>query len=525
MITSTTELLIEAVGESGLPTGPGTRLFPRTSQLSEVSVKMRKEFAVHYDCIQSWFLRSSWTEKIESLTLMLKGLNNVDCLSLVLNTLMISSSKPTVYAESQYFTNFVYDKALHDHNRSLHPQTFTETRDADIEWYKTLEDSEQVLILIGLIRLGGGSVVHQIYERGVKIYNERAKDDKKIIKPVDIIEIKAATPTHTKSEYNEMQMRKDVERSSSFTYQLPVTPRVLNIKPAHMMEFEKCNPKDPYVMAVEKKRKTWNETINKYKIQVEGRPLKDTSKGKKGDKSTKTSKSSKSPSKSPKSSKTGKGSKSDKKKIDVSETVDQIQLLPVWIVKKIFSYLDAKTLKKIKSVNKYWAYAVTDLQKEQKARKTLDKFIRKMEESIDLSCVQIDATEKTHEPPKKAISPKKRLLELSKRGTTLPKLTGKLKRPLDNKSIAAEAAMQLADNYILPVSNLESFPRNMARAAPLYKVRSCMINEMGFNKTWFDETLEFSIVGTFVSQTTLRFPSRAEEPIVIKEEMESKTLS
>lgn len=59
----------------------------------------------------------------------------------------------------------------------------------------------------------------------------------------------------------------------------------------------------------------------------------------------------------------------------------QIQLLPIWIVKKIFSYLDAKTLKKIKSVNKYWEYAVTDLQKEQKAKKNLDKFIRKMEVS------------------------------------------------------------------------------------------------------------------------------------------------
>lgn len=119
MITSTTELLNEVVGDSGLPTTSGAKLYPRTSktnisfywimttnnyisgQLSAVSVKMRKEFAVRYDCMQAWFLRSSREEKIKSLTLMLEGLNNTDCLALILNTLMISSSKPTVYAETQ----------------------------------------------------------------------------------------------------------------------------------------------------------------------------------------------------------------------------------------------------------------------------------------------------------------------------------------------------------------------------------------------------------------------------------------
>lgn len=175
---------------------------------------------------------------------------------------------------------------------------------------------------IGLVRLGGGSVVHQIYERGVKIYNERAKDNKKIINPVDIIEIKPATPKHTRSEYNEIQIRKDDEISSSSFFQIPGARRALNIKPAHMMEFEKCNPKDPYVIAVEQKRKEWNETITKYRVQVEGRPPKATPKEKKGGKSAKSSKSSKS--KSPKSSKTGKTSKGGKNKSDAGETLDQV---------------------------------------------------------------------------------------------------------------------------------------------------------------------------------------------------------
>lgn len=53
-------------------------------------------------------------------------------------------------------------------------------------------------------------------------------------------------------------------------------------------------------------------------------------------------------------------------------------MLPYWTVLKIFSYLDAKTLKKIKAVNKYWEFAANELKKCLKARKAIDKLIGQM---------------------------------------------------------------------------------------------------------------------------------------------------
>lgn len=57
----------------------------------------------------------------------------------------------------------------------------------------------------------------------------------------------------------------------------------------------------------------------------------------------------------------------------------QIQLLPVWIIKKILSYLDKKTLETCKKVNEYWKYIIADYLKEIATRAKLDKEIENIE--------------------------------------------------------------------------------------------------------------------------------------------------
>lgn len=56
--------------------------------------------------------------------------------------------------------------------------------------------------------------------------------------------------------------------------------------------------------------------------------------------------------------------------------------MPIWIVKKIFGYLDKNSLAQAKKVNKYWEYAVSDLAKEVAARTAIDKRIKKIEVRI-----------------------------------------------------------------------------------------------------------------------------------------------
>lgn len=60
----------------------------------------------------------------------------------------------------------------------------------------------------------------------------------------------------------------------------------------------------------------------------------------------------------------------------------QIQLLPVWIVKKILSYLDKKTLDTCKKVNEYWKYVIADYLKEIATRAQLNKEIEAIEVQI-----------------------------------------------------------------------------------------------------------------------------------------------
>lgn len=53
--------------------------------------------------------------------------------------------------------------------------------------------------------------------------------------------------------------------------------------------------------------------------------------------------------------------------------------MPIWIVKKIFSYLDKKSLTKAKKVNAYWAWVIKDFNKDLKIERLLEKNIIKMQ--------------------------------------------------------------------------------------------------------------------------------------------------
>lgn len=150
---------------------------------------------------------------------------------------------------------------------------------------------------------------------------------------------------------------------------------------------------DPQFKIVLRLRKEWDEMVGKYKSEVEGKmknkgmkkEKKEKKKGKKGsgsgkDKNKKTGKKGKKGK--------GKGKQGEKEEIDwvwflfsrfEAYFFLQIQLLPIWVVKNIFSYLDKKTLQKIKKVNHYWDFVATDMLKEIAMRKSLNNTIKKME--------------------------------------------------------------------------------------------------------------------------------------------------
>lgn len=117
--------------------------------------------------------------------------------------------------------------------------------------------------------------------------------------------------------------------------------------------------------------KKFNTMINQYRKKVEKEAgVKVVKKGKEKSKKSENRKN------EPKKKSSSKTSKSEKGKS--SQEADFIQLLPVWVVKRIFSYLDDKTLAQIKKVNEYWSYIVENLKSDNKARKSLDNKLDKI---------------------------------------------------------------------------------------------------------------------------------------------------
>ena len=150
------------------------------------------------------------------------------------------------------------------------------------------------------------------------------------------------------------------------------------------------NPDDPKHQKVLELEKQWNQTINKMKEDLAKRMP--TSKQEKQGKSKKKG-SMKSKDKKKKNKK-----KEDEDQMDwvcikeatiATNLLLQVQLMPIWIVKKIFSYLDKKTLAKAKKVNAYWKWAIEELAKDKKVRKMLDKSNKKLKVVLLSLCLGI----------------------------------------------------------------------------------------------------------------------------------------
>ncbi|RZC36012.1 uncharacterized protein BDFB_013602, partial [Asbolus verrucosus] len=99
----------------------------------------------------------------------------------------------------------------------------------------------------------------------------------------------------------------------------------------------------------------------------------------------------------------------------------EIQLLPIGIVKMIFSYLDKKSLKKAKKVDEYWKWVITDLTKELKLKKLLNKTKKKMKESSEGKCT-FPNDPFLKEPKPRVDFTEKRMRKMYNRGAILEKL-------------------------------------------------------------------------------------------------------
>ncbi|KAK4874477.1 hypothetical protein RN001_013837 [Aquatica leii] len=429
MIRSATELLMnDAFASVTVATNPRSR----SSQNNVNSKKVGAVIATRFNCMQAWFIRCSWLEKFKFLTRMLYSLSSLSSLSVILNTLLSCSGKSSIYSIANN-SNFVYDKGLNDHNRALHTLTLKEAQDNDLQWFRSLkDDSDQVLVFIGLLRLGGGLIMYEVYKKGVQLYEQ-------IVSAFAEVNLKAGTISPPQSS----QMR-----------EAPCAQNRINIVPDLMYQ---VNPQDPIVLKTASCKKDYEDAFKKYKAQIENR----AGVGPKLDKKDKPSKK----------NKKGASKSEESSDLDFVSIHIKLQLIPITIVKMIFNYLDPYTLKKIKNVNKYWDYAVKDLLKEKKGRKNLDKFIKKFKKDAPE-----DVIDESEEHPPKPVTvydktyPKKRIKKLFNRCSVLPKLVQNLVEPFVKDSWITTS--DDLSGYVLQVQNLKLFPRTFSCNPLLQKQES-----------------------------------------------------
>lgn len=219
-------------------------------------------------------------------------------------------------------------------------------------------------------------------------------------------------------------------------------------------------PQDhPLTLEVEKMRKKWEEIIEKYRkevFEVEVAP------------ETPAKKSNKTPSKKAKKN----------KKTSPSETMDWVQMLPIWVVKKIFSFLDLKTLQSLKKVNPYWAYVCDSVIKDRQARTLLDQTIEKLSNKVDLEvlkqCLENSKTNqlKTVDHPRE-----KRLKGLLNRGAVLPSLRPKVKKS-EQVRWAMVNMLSKGTDVVDPIDKVVPLPRLIKEDLLLYKKYPCLLKDV-----------------------------------------------
>lgn len=304
--------------------------------------------------IQHYFVRLSCLDKIKLLTEMFLNVRSMNSLAVILNVFFPVNTKLLSYYKIASETNLVYDEFLLDHNRMLDDYTLKHQIDNDLLWFKKLVNSQQIVILIGLMRMGGGNIIRKMYWRLVKIFNEK----------------KLNLPNVNVKKYNShssLIFSKDVGKIIELADYIP--------KVNEDEDNENYNQDTPMNKKVMEGRKNWQSMMVKLKkdltvdLENHNQPILNMIK-------TDTSLL----------NYNGKNSKTKIKKnehnMETSES-DWLQLLPIWIVKKIFSYLDENTLLQLKFVNLYWANISKELITDKKTRTILDEAIKLTKKSFD----------------------------------------------------------------------------------------------------------------------------------------------
>ncbi|KAL1501396.1 hypothetical protein ABEB36_006720 [Hypothenemus hampei] len=297
--------------------------FDNELQALEVEAKKKKilksqeEWNEHltdlqFSCLCDCFLRLSWYQKKRFLLSIIKNIKNVNILVRFIGYLGPLYGKMACYSQVSANCKRPSEQIVVDHNRSLEWDCLKSTLCVHFQWLTSLPPYRQILLILALLQLAGGSMVRKIY---LPVINH----------------------------CNKQLMAEETANRMGHNTEVESVERVILVNEDNVKY-----PKDhPCTVEVEKLKKKWDDLIKKYRQDIIGEGQ---------------------------STKVNKKTKKTKSKAS-SEHMDYFQTLPIWIVKKILNFLDIKSLHNMKKVGKYWANACNDLIKDRRMRTTLNKLI------------------------------------------------------------------------------------------------------------------------------------------------------
>ncbi|EFA08669.2 hypothetical protein TcasGA2_TC006335 [Tribolium castaneum] len=375
---------------------------------------------IHGNTILTYYLRMSWLRKLSFLNELIKRIKSLDTMRLVIDTLQPLLGKLTSYCKSTTATPMNFDKVLNDHDRMFSGDILEENIALDLAWFESIEDQEQVAYLIAFIRLSGHALIRIFIANLQSALVERLK-------------VQALQANH-------IDEKEEKKNSSESHYK-------------HDLD----DPKHQKCVQLQKK---WEKTIGEYRKKVLGKK-KEKASTKSKDKKSKNKKTKKAKKKNKKKRKGGK-----------DEPLDWIQIMPIMIVKKIFNHLDKKSLNRAKKVNTYWKWAIGELLKDRKARKSLNKSDKKLRKASGSECFFPES--EFLEGKARVSHTERRLQKLQMRGAILEELRQN-SRVAQNTNALITEAMKLAPY----VSDLTMYPRVERKNGAIFKRPEFLVKDLG----------------------------------------------
>ncbi|XP_066907750.1 uncharacterized protein [Halyomorpha halys] len=310
----------------------------------------RRQFNSNFASLQSWFVRISHKEKLSFVLKLLKVFSVVLKRSTnVLLEILGPISKDFVYAKTQ-FTFSKYDMTPLDHNRCLTDIPLAEAQTNSVTWFSELEEMEQVCVMIILLTLSGSAVTFHFYFKAVKYIDHSPKYNSSVIEE----------KLNNYKFYSKMMESKELINVLTYDYETEDSFHEISHMSSHMTHSESHTSRmDSHVTAESKSLETKNvgSVIGSVKTMSEM--------------STSEFYEHKC-----------EEWEREFKELLYTSGIFELQLLPISVNRYIFTFLDQRSKKHLRIINRYWYKSSMIIHKEEITRHWLTQIIKTMDNKL-----------------------------------------------------------------------------------------------------------------------------------------------